>query len=470
MHMVGIMDFDSLIKGYKSKTCIVSVERFPDGHFGNIRLAAGNKAHCDDMANVMHHPFVPDSPYEEYLPQNKNFEDFCVRCAFSGQPLHSYVRLPQMGLWLNMFLLPLESDKENIGYCIYSYDVTPVADTEQQVSLSADTSSAVLKTCIKLRGATDIKQKFSEVIGDIREICDSDHCCILLTDSNEKKCTKLCEAIRPGSGTQTIDLYLDDSFYAMTETWRDTIGDSTCLIIKNQEDREWLRSVNPVWYESLIGADVQTLVIFPLDYNGERLGYIWAGNFNVENTVKIKETLELTTFFLASEISNYQLLFRLQVLSSRDMLTGVMNRNEMNNYADSLISGGGDSSIGIVFADLNGLKVVNDTEGHNAGDKLLVNGASALKDVFDVKTIFRAGGDEFVVILTGITEDELQNKAESLEKAIEKYDGLSFAVGTAYEKRAADVRAALHTADERMYVDKKRYYDMHPEKTRGRKD
>ena len=89
--------------------------------------------------------------------------------------------------------------------------------------------------------------------------------------------------------------------------------------------------------------------------------------------------------------------------------------------------------------------------------------------MFDADTIFRAGGDEFVVILTGITEDELQNKAESLEKAIEKYDGLSFAVGTAYEKGAADVRAALHTADERMYVDKKRYYDMHPEKSCRRK-
>ena len=50
------------------------------------------------MLNVMRKPFIPDSPYCEYLPQNKNFEDFCYRCAILGEPLHSYVPLPQMAL------------------------------------------------------------------------------------------------------------------------------------------------------------------------------------------------------------------------------------------------------------------------------------------------------------------------------------------------------------------------------------
>ena len=92
------MDFDSILSAYKSKACVMSVEKYPDGKYGNIRIAAGNKAHCDDMMNVMHNPFIPDSPYEKYLPQNRNFEDFCYRSAVLGQPLHSYVQLPQMGL------------------------------------------------------------------------------------------------------------------------------------------------------------------------------------------------------------------------------------------------------------------------------------------------------------------------------------------------------------------------------------
>ena len=192
------MDFEQLLSAYQSKTCIVSVEAFPDGHYGNIRIVAGNQAHCDDMLQTMHRPFVPGSPYEAYFPKNKNFEDFCCRCAFQGQALHSYVQLPQMGLWLNMILLPLHSDRENVGYCVYSYDVTPSADAEQRTSLSADTSSAVLQTCVKLRESGDFKTKFQTVIEDIREICDSDDCGILLADRQANTCELLGDSLRPG--------------------------------------------------------------------------------------------------------------------------------------------------------------------------------------------------------------------------------------------------------------------------------
>ena len=154
---------------------------------------------------------------------------------------------------------------------------------------------------------------------------------------------------------------------------------------------------------------------------------------------------------------------RLHILSSRDMLTGVMNRNEMNNYVISLVNSEETSTVGVLFADLNGLKTINDSEGHIAGDTLLKNAASALKEVFNKKNVFRAGGDEFVVILTGLTEDELYSKVEMLRKASEKYDRLVFAIGAAYETDSVNVRIALHNADERMYADKKLFYEKHPE-------
>ena len=112
----SVMDYEKLLSGYKAKACIISVDIYPNDHYGNIRIVAGNKAHCDDMLKTMHKEFIPGSPYAEYLPENKNFEDFCYRSSVLGQPLHTYVELPFMNLWLNMFLLPLESDKENTGY------------------------------------------------------------------------------------------------------------------------------------------------------------------------------------------------------------------------------------------------------------------------------------------------------------------------------------------------------------------
>ena len=138
------MNFDVLLSHYRAKACVVSVEFFPDGTYGNIRVVAGNKAHCDDMA-ALNHPFEPGCPYEACFPKNPNFEDHCFRCIRDGKPLHAYVDLYMMGLWLNMFLMPLDSDQENIGYCIYCYDVTPKADSSAIAELSADTAAEVLK-------------------------------------------------------------------------------------------------------------------------------------------------------------------------------------------------------------------------------------------------------------------------------------------------------------------------------------
>ena len=102
------MDFDKIVADHKCRSCIISVEKYPDGTYGNIRVVAANRAHRDDSEKVFGRPFVPDSPYSDSLPQDKNFEDFMYRCACLGQPLHTYVHVERMGLWVNMFLLPLE--------------------------------------------------------------------------------------------------------------------------------------------------------------------------------------------------------------------------------------------------------------------------------------------------------------------------------------------------------------------------
>lgn len=458
------MDFDKLLSGYKSKACVISVDVYPDDRYGNIRIVAGNKPHCEDMIRTMQKEFIPDSPYTEYLPENKNFEDFCYRSAILGQPLHTYVPLPFMNLWLNMFLLPLESDKENTGYCLYSYDVAPQADAEQRASLSADTAATVLQTCIKLRGSSNIKETIGEVINDIREICESDHCCILLVEKETRTCKTFCEAFSEGSTAIPMDEFLDDGFFDITQSWDDTIGGSSCVIVKNQQDREWLESVNPLWYESLTEAGVYNIVLYPLIYNDKTLGYMWSLNFNEENTVKIKETLELTTYFIASEIANYQLLKKLETMSTIDMLTGVKNRNAMNNMISNIIEGKATMKYpySVVFTDLNGLKRVNDQNGHTEGDNLLKTTAHMFSGIFYDAEVYRAGGDEFMILASEMDEDVLEARLKRVAEQAEK-ENIHVSIGTYVVHEGEDIRTAMRVADERMYADKNAYYEAHPE-------
>ncbi|MBP5432848.1 GGDEF domain-containing protein [Ruminococcus sp.] len=473
------MDFQAFVDTFSAMTCIISIEKFPDGHFGNIRLVVGNKAYVasiEDPNNfvsnqMVSNKFIPDSPYENYIPKDLNFEDKCYRCAVLKKPSHEYIHPDRYTFWLDMYFMPLESDEPNKFYCSYSQQVTIKADSGMMSKLSADTSSAVLETCIKLRGTKNFKHTMDEVMNDIRAICDAKLSCILLTDEQERKCTVLCQSSAPEVHVIPMQDYIEkcfDNFYDIVETWKDTIAGSTCLIIKDQYDMGVLQERNPVWFDSLRGADVDSLVLFPLEYNDMLLGYIWAINFDVNNTMRIKEILEITSFFLASEISNYQLFNKLEIMSSVDQLTGTYNRNAMNNRIIRFVSEQDPkpNCYSVVFADLNGLKQENDNNGHIAGDLLLKNAAHKLMEVFPECEIYRAGGDEFMIIAVDLPEQLITDRVEKLKKESEDPNNISFALGIFYDDKGEDIRVAMRTADERMYADKERYYAKFPERKR----
>ena len=467
------MDFQAIADSMTAATCVVSVEDLGEGNYGKIRLVTGNRAYLDTIEKpfsamqLLKTTFVPNSEYTTYLNRDLNFEDACYNAAVRQKCIHSYAHPARYDVWFNMNFIPLKYNEGNLFYCLYMVEIDLKPNAKRLSIISPDIASTVLEACIKLRSPEDFTTTMNTICSDIRDICDSEHCCILLMDHANKKCSVLCEAFSKDTKLLPMQCYVDDNFYNIADSWKKTIAGSNCLIVNNPHDMDVVKERNPEWYDSITSAGGKTIVLFPLVFKDELLGYIWAINFDPDTADKIKETLELTSFILASEIYSFQLVDKLHILSSKDMLTGVMNRNEMNNYVDDLIKDTSGRSVGVLFADLNGLKVVNDNDGHEAGDALLKNAASALTDVFSTRNIFRAGGDEFVVILTGITEKQLNERADELRKASEKYNGLVFAIGGAYENNIQDVRTALRLADERMYIDKKKYYALHPEKKRS---
>ena len=195
------------------------------------------------------------------------------------------------------------------------------------------------------------------------------------------------------------------------------------------------------------------------------MGYMWAVNFDEENTVKIKETLELTTYFIASEIANYQLLQKLKVMSSVDMLTGVKNRNAMNNKISDITEGKTKVRypFSVVFTDLNGLKLINDESGHNEGDNLLKKAAHILSGVFFDASVYRTGGDEFYVFAADYSQEKLERFTSDLETQLEKYNAginrpykveLSWGSCLAETDSNGDIDSFLRISDERMYEQK----------------
>ncbi|WP_034449067.1 sensor domain-containing diguanylate cyclase [Butyrivibrio sp. AE2032] len=466
------MDFQAFVDNIETMTCVISVEMKEDGNYGDIRLVAGNKAYVQsieaawDGPQLMSNKFVPNSIYQNYFPKDLNFETVCYRAAVEKHPVHTYVHPERFDFWFDLYLIPLKSEG-NMHYCTYTQVVTQKADTKKMANLSQDTASAVLNTCIKLSNTSDFDHTIQEVVKDIREICGAFICCILSVNPIDRTCRVLAEASSEEGQGLTMQSILDEdpNFYEnVAEQWEDTIGGSNCLILKNRSDMEYLKERNPVWYESMTTHRVESIVLFPMKFGEELLGYIWATNFDTQKTDQIKETMELTTFFVASSVASVQLIRRLKILSSVDMLTGVLNRNEMNERIERIVSGEDYlRNLGIVFADINGLKRVNDEQGHFAGDRLLKHAAELLRDVFKRCDVYRAGGDEFMIIIPDTGDKELEQFCSELKSKELGFGPVGFATGYSCVNDSQDIRKAMHTADERMYLDKAAFYEKHPE-------
>lgn len=142
-----------------------------------------------------------------------------------------------------------------------------------------------------------------------------------------------------------------------------------------------------------------------------------------------------------------------------DALTGFKNRKAYYEDIEKIERDAGISScpVGVLFADINGLKGINDKIGHEAGDKLIAEIANAIKNVFTDANIYRLGGDEFVVLSFDENENAFRDKVKCLEKNWR--GGYSAALGSIWLDTAKDLEKNVELADKEMYRDKSRYYE-----------
>ncbi len=152
---------------------------------------------------------------------------------------------------------------------------------------------------------------------------------------------------------------------------------------------------------------------------------------------------------------------RLKFLSMHDQLTGLYNRAFFDEEMKRLDSGRS-YPITMLSADLDDLKLVNDSMGHDAGDKLLVAAADILKaSVRSCDILARVGGDEFTVILPRTYAEKGEEIVARIRDNVENYNninpdmplGLSIGLATAEESNIA-LQDIFKKADDHMYHDK----------------
>ena len=465
------MDYQAIVKSMKKLACVISVKQEADGTLGTPCIEAANDLYLQSV-NVAPENFVPGRPYSDYIYKDHNFEILVAKCIGEDKLVHTYVNAERYNGWMDIYIMPLVSEREDTGYALFSYDMTPNADSEKLSDVTAQAAMQVIKTSVKLRESSDFKTKMQAITDDIRLTCKAKRCAVLLTDFKTRTFSILAHSVENNDLEKKMEDYLDDSFFNLIETWEKLIAGSNCYLIQNERDMEEVKTKSKDWYDSMVVAGVKNLALYPLRVDGETIGFIWAINFDEENTLSIKQILEVTTFLLAAEVNNHRLYKQMERLSVTDLLTNIYNRNAMNNKITDIVNGKYTfgNPYGIVFIDMNGLKTVNDKEGHLAGDNLLKAAANVLKETFKGCDIFRVGGDEFLIIVEDKKEDEFNALIEKVRDISEHSDTMKFAIGTCFEEPSFDIRKAMHIADENMYKDKEEFYKNNPDIARRESD
>lgn len=328
------MDFQVFVNTFTSACAVLAVKKGVAGHASEVRIHRANDCYKGTMGVAR---YRDDMLYSDMVPKDSKFEDFCYRCAFQKQKLHTYVETRYMNCWSDITFLPLEGGDDEISYCAFFFEFTKKPDANRMSTISADIASTVIKNCVILRSATDFYSSLSLVMEDLMIKSDAVATCILQVDRKNRDYEVLCEKFLSKEVSMKEHKHLLP--YEVVETWDKTIGGSDGIIIKDKHDLQTLEKINPLWAENLKQTLVTSLILFPLMQGKNAMGYLFITNFDTQKLVQIKELAALTAFFLTSEISEHILVEKLEKLGHEDLLTGVKNRNSMNYRVDMFVSG-----------------------------------------------------------------------------------------------------------------------------------
>lgn len=148
--------------------------------------------------------------------------------------------------------------------------------------------------------------------------------------------------------------------------------------------------------------------------------------------------------------------FSILMLTKKDALTGLLNRQAY--YA--FIHNNPESITAMISIDMNGLKAINDSGGHAAGDEALTTLASCFMSAVKSKQkCYRLGGDEFVIVCSNTSSSEVAELADHIRQKVSETT-YSCAIGYSHlDEDAASVDDLLKKSDRMMYADKEHFYE-----------
>lgn len=210
-------------------------------------------------------------------------------------------------------------------------------------------------------------------------------------------------------------------------------------------------------YDCLHPQGIKSLIAVPIFINGKLHGFL--GIDNPRSHMDALTLLTQLTYIIANELQKRLLTEALTKKSYQDPLTGLNNRLAYDEMLDHLR--GKEFPVGVGFLDINGLKWINDTLGHDMGNKVIQKICTILNEHIEQQYIYRISGDEFVMIWPDVDYKVFMSAAKKLEAALFAEKNIA-SFGFVWGKEE-DTGIAVRKAEKAMRTAKNKFYAANAE-------
>jgi len=408
----------------------------------NTRYVCVNDAYCQ-MSGHQKEELI-DHEFLELYPSGKVWFPYCEKALECRTAVHACFYSEEARHWLDFTVGPA-SGPDTVAFVFTNVDEAMLKNRREK-----NTGRIILLISKLLNNGEGFETSMNHALEQLSEFIHPERLYVLETDG--KTASNTFEWCAEGV-TPEIHTLQNLSYDEYLGGWEKYLKKSSSVVIADIEE---LKADDPLDYENLKRQGIHRLAAAPFYDNGKLIGYLGADNYEQSDLVNTQAVLNSISYFIGAKIVNHRLMEDLDRLSRRDSLTGVYNRNAMIERMSQLAKW--KIPTGLVYADVNKLKFINDTGGHEAGDKALRSSAEMLVSQFGKKNVYRAGGDEFVVIIPEAGEEEFSAKYEALlVKRSEQYPNL-FSSGAYWCTDSSRIEEALRIADQQMYEQKRHFY------------